>query len=169
MSQQPKYLPLAPADFFADGSSARPGVEGTVARGMLRSDEAFYSGRRDGVLVERAPVPVNRRLLERGRQRFGIFCSPCHGQLGNGEGVIVMRGFQGPASYHVDRLREAPDGHFFDVITHGYGAMASYAARIPPEDRWAITAYIRALQLSQAAPIEDVPAGEREKLMGQTK
>lgn len=164
MSQQPKYPPLGPSDFFADGSSARPGVEGTVARGLLRTDEALYTGRVDGELVVRIPVPVTRTLLERGRDRFDIYCSPCHGHLGNGEGVIAMRGFRQPTSYHIDRLREAPDGHFFDVITHGYGVMYGYAARVPADDRWAITAYIRALQRSQAATLQDVPEPEREKL-----
>jgi mono/diheme cytochrome c family protein len=140
-----------------------------VARGMLRADEAFYTGRSGGALVERAPVPVTPELVERGRDRFNIYCTPCHGRLGDGEGMVVMRGFQRPTSYHIDRLREAPDGHFFDVMTHGQGAMSSYAARIAASDRWAVAVYIRALQLSQSAGIDDVPPAEREKLTGPAK
>ena len=169
MSEQPKYKGLRASDFFQDGRSARPLVEGTVAREMPSPDEVFYTGRVQGELVAKSPVPVTRELLERGHQRFDIFCAPCHSRLGDGEGMVVLRGFQRAASYHVDRLREAPDGHFFDVITHGYGAMAGYAARIEAGDRWAITAYIRALQLSQDARVEDVPEVERRKLTGETK
>jgi mono/diheme cytochrome c family protein len=169
MSDQPKYKNLRGSDLFADGRSARPLIEGTVGTGRLRSDEALFTGQANGAPVERIPVPVTRALLERGRERFGIYCTPCHGRLGTGDGMVVLRGFQRPTSYHIDRLREAPDGHFFDVITRGLGAMAGQGARLAPADRWAITAYIRALQLSQRARIEDVPPEERDKLKGQPK
>lgn len=165
MAEEPKYTPLAASDFFADGMSARPLVEGTVARGHLRADEQFYEGKSGKRLADTFPFPVTREVLERGRERFTIFCTPCHGQLGNGDGIVVERGFRSPPSYHIDRSRTAPAGHFFDVITNGYGAMASYASRVPPRDRWAIIAYIRALQLSQQAKLADVPAAERQKLL----
>jgi Cytochrome C oxidase, cbb3-type, subunit III len=165
MNDEPRYKPLAASDFFADGQSARPQVEGTIARGHLRLDRAFYTGKSNGVLVSALPVPVTRDLLVRGRERFDIFCSPCHGRLGNGDGVVVERGFRSPPSYHIDRLRTAPVGHFFDVMTNGFGAMASYASRVPPADRWAIAAYIRALQLSQHAVLSDAPADVRRRLL----
>ena len=166
MGKQPKYKPLAPSSTFRDGRSARPAVKGTVPRGGLRLDERFFKGRSGGNLVGTAPIQVNRKALERGRDRFDVFCSPCHGHVGNGDGMVILRGFRKPPSFHIDRLREAPDGYIFDVMTNGFGAMASYASRIPPEDRWAITAYVRALQLSQGARIEDVPDRERPKLLG---
>jgi len=169
MSSQPRYNPLAPSDFFPDGRSGRPAVSGTVAHGAPPAGQPFYTGKSNGEVVERMPVPVSRELLERGRERFDIYCSPCHGRVGDGEGMVVRRGFVQPPSFHVDRLREAPDGHFFDVMTNGFGVMASYAARVSPADRWAVTAYIRALQFSQAAGIEDVPPGEREKLLKSEK
>jgi mono/diheme cytochrome c family protein len=164
MHDQPKYKPLAPSAFFADGKAARTPVKGTVARGQLRAEEAFYTGRAGGERVTRIPLAVTRSLVERGRERYRIFCSPCHGGLGDGQGMVVRRGFRQPPSFHQDRLREAPPGHYFDVITHGFGAMASYASRIPPEDRWAIIAYVRALQLSQRARLEDVPPERRKEL-----
>lgn len=165
MSNQPKYTPLAASDFFADGMSARPAVEGTVARGRLRIDERYYAGKSGTEPVAAFPFAVTREVLERGLERFEIFCAPCHGRVGNGDGIVVERGFRAPPSYHIDRLRTASVGHFFDVITNGFGAMASYASRVPVRDRWAIIAYIRALQLSQQAGIEDVPTGERQKLL----
>lgn len=165
MNDEPRYKPLASSDFFADGQSARPQVEGTVARGHLRLDRALYTGKVAGVFVTAFPVPVTRDLLARGRERFNIFCSPCHGLLGNGDGVVVERGFRSPPSYHIDRLRDAPAGHFFDVMTNGFGAMSSYASRVPVADRWAIVAYIRALQLSQHATLSDFPENERRKLL----
>lgn len=168
MQVQPRYNPLDPSKFFDDGRSARPAVPGTVARGQLRANDALYTGKVNGVLVETFPLPLTRKVLERGQQRYNIFCSPCHDYVGTGRGMIVQRGFQPPPSYHNDRLRKAPVGHFFDVITNGYGAMASYAARVPPEDRWAIIAYIRALQLSQQAKLDDVPEKGREQLLGGT-
>jgi hypothetical protein len=164
MHDQPRYEPLEGSAFFEDGRSARPRVEGTVARGHLRTDEHFYLGKSNGELVNTLPFPVTREVLERGQERFNIFCSPCHGRVGNGQGMIVQRGFRQPPSFHIDRLREAPVGYFFDVITNGFGTMYSYADRIPPKDRWAIVAYIRALQLSQNATLAEVPAGISKQL-----
>jgi mono/diheme cytochrome c family protein len=165
MNDEPRYKPLAASDFFEDGQSARPQVAGTIAHGHLRLDQAFYTGRLNGSLVETFPVPVSRALLTRGQERFDIFCSPCHGRVGNGDGMVVERGFRPPPSYHVDRLRTAPVGHFYDVMTNGYGAMPSYASRVPVMDRWAIAAYIRALQLSQFAPLAAAPDAERQRLL----
>ncbi len=169
MSQQPKYNPLSPSDFFADGRSERPAVAGTVPRGAPRANDPFYTGRENGEVVERMPVPVTAQLLARGRQRFDIYCSPCHGRTGDGSGMVVRRGFRQPPSYHIQRLVNAPDGHFFEVITNGFGEMYSYASRVPPADRWAITAYIRALQFSQDATLDDVPPAERSRLFGSEK
>lgn len=166
MHDQPRYKPLGGSAFFEDGRASRPLVEGTVPRGYARTDEHFYTGKVNGRLVETFPFPITRRVLERGRERYDIFCAPCHGRDGYGEGMIVQRGFRQPPSFHTDRLRRAPVGHFFDVITNGFGTMYSYASRIPPEDRWAIIAYIRALQLSQHATLEDVPPAERRRLIG---
>jgi hypothetical protein len=164
MNDEPRYKPLAASDFFADGQSARPKVPGTVAYGHPQVDAVFSTGLSNGVPVDRFPVPVTRDFLARGQQRFDIFCAPCHGRVGNGDGIVVERGFRTPPSYHTDRLREAPVGHFVEVMTHGFGEMASYATRVPPADRWAIAAYIRALQLSQLASIADVPPDERRAL-----
>jgi mono/diheme cytochrome c family protein len=169
MREQPRYKPLAYSGFFADARAARQPVDGTVARGQLRQDAQFYTGKVNGAPVQKTPVPVTAELLKRGQERYDIYCSPCHGRVGDGQGMVVQRGFQPPPSYHVERLVESPDGHFFDVITNGFGVMASYASRVAPADRWAITAYIRALQLSQAATMSDVPAGERDKLMKNIK
>jgi cbb3-type cytochrome c oxidase subunit III len=164
MHIQPKYLPYDPTTFFDDGRSERQPVPGTVARGHLRLDELLYSGRENGVESNRFPFPITHEDLERGRQRYNIYCTPCHDYTGSGRGVIVLRGFPPPPSYHIDRLRQAPVGHFFDVMTNGFGSMYSYASRIDPEDRWRIAAYIRVLQLSQHATLQDVPAEQREKL-----
>lgn len=164
MHVQPKYRPLDPSPFFADERSARAPVPDTVARGHLRIDDHLYTGKVNGALADSFPFPITRRDLDRGRERFEIFCSPCHGRLGYGNGMIVQRGFSAPPSYHTDRLRQAPLGHFFGVITNGYGRMFSYAARVSVEDRWRIAAYIRALQLSQHATLGDVPESERGKL-----
>jgi len=169
MHIQPKYLPLAKTDFFGDGRSERPVVEGTVARGQLRLDEHLYTGRVNGQLATTFPFPITRADLERGRERFTIYCAPCHDASGTGRGMIVQRGFPAPPSYHIQRLRDAAVGHFFDVITNGLGNMYPYASRVSPEDRWRIIAYIRALQLSQFATLADVPASEREKLQGPGK
>jgi cytochrome c553 len=164
MHLQPKYLPYEPTDFFADGRSERQPVPGTVARGQLRVDELFYTGKENGVEANRFPFPITRADLERGRERYNVYCTPCHDYTGSGRGMIVQRGFPQPPSYHITRLREMPVGHFFQVMTNGFGAMYSYAARIEPADRWRIAAYIRVLQLSQNAKLQDVPEDERAKL-----
>jgi cytochrome c553 len=166
MHIQPKYVPEEPTGFFADGRSERPPVPGTIARGHLKLDELLYTGRENGVASNRFPFPITRADLERGRERFNIYCTPCHDYEGNGNGMIVQRGLTHPPSYNVDRLRNEPVGHFVDVMTNGFGAMYSYASRISPADRWRIAAYIRTLQLSQHASIQDVPADERAKLGG---
>jgi mono/diheme cytochrome c family protein len=207
MHDQPAYRPFAKSTFFSDARSARPVVEGTVARGQLRTDRAYYTGHtgtsaaqqsaqsvrtqtqqpnartppikpaRGGTqtgevfadsfapdLVKEFPYPVTSQIVRRGRDRFEMFCAPCHGYAGYGNGMIVQRGLSPPPSYHIDRLRQAPVGHFFDVMTNGYGAMYSYAQRVPVDDRWAIVAYIRALQASQSGTAADVPADRRAAL-----
>ena len=164
MHDQPKYKPFRQSEFFADGRAMRPFVAGTVARGTLREATPFNTGKSGDDFVTEMPVAVTAELLERGRGEFQVFCSPCHGRTGMGDGMIVQRGFKRPTSYHVDRLRQMPIGYFFDVITGGYGAMSDYAAQVPVEDRWAIVAYVRALQLSQYAPAADVPAERHAEL-----
>jgi mono/diheme cytochrome c family protein len=188
MYDQPRYEPLEESDFFNDGLSARPLVPGTIPRGGLRDDDAYFTGKEAGRLVSEFPAAVyratydrdpqqfgkafdevepaelRRALMQRGRERFDIHCSVCHGRTGEGDGMIVRRGFRRPPSYHTDRLRQAPAGHFYDVMTNGFGAMASYASRIDVADRWAIVAYIRVLQLTQNADLEDVPAAQRKNL-----
>ena len=164
MQDQPKYIPLRSSDFFADGRSARPIPEGTVARGQLRADKVFFTGKVADQFADRIPFPVTRAVLDRGRERFNIYCTPCHGLLGNGLGMIVRRGFKRPPSYHIDRLRLIPVGYFYDVITNGFGAMQDYSAQVAPRDRWAIAAYIRVLQYSQQASINDVPPARRNEL-----
>ncbi len=159
MHDQPRYKPLAESRFFRDGRASRPVVEGTVARGQLHEDEHLYTGKVNGQPAAALPLELTRELLERGRERYDIFCSPCHGHAGYGDGMIVQRGLRPPPSFHIDRLRGSPPGYYFDVITNGFGTMYSYASRVAPEDRWAIIAYIRALQLSQNATPADVPAG----------
>ncbi len=167
MFNQPRYNPLSSSNFFTNGAGSRPLVPGTVARGHLDEDQAFYTGKIGTNLVETFPFPVTRAVLNRGQERYDIYCSVCHGRTGDGNGMIVQRGYPMPPSYHIDRLRQAPVGHFVDVITQGYGVMYSYAARVEPSDRWAIAAYIRALQLSHNAPLAIVPSGERAKLEAQ--
>jgi mono/diheme cytochrome c family protein len=164
MFDQPKSDALGQSDFFPDGMASRPIPPHTVARGNLQNDDAFYTGMIGTNLVTTFPVSVTREVLQRGRERFEINCAPCHGETGEGNGIVVQRGFPAPPSYHVDRLRAAPVGHFFDVMTRGYGVMYSYATRVTPEDRWAIAAYIRALQLSQHASLVDVPTNELARL-----
>jgi mono/diheme cytochrome c family protein len=164
MHDQPRYEALEPSAFFPDGRSVRPQVRGTVARGEVESGTVLLTGRADGALTPDLPLPLTRELLSRGRQRFEIFCTPCHGQLGDGNGIVTQRGFRHPPSYHSERLRGVPVGHFFDVITRGFGAMTDFSDRIPPEDRWAIAAYIRALQYSRQAKLEDLPADMRREL-----
>jgi mono/diheme cytochrome c family protein len=169
MHVQPKLKPDAGSTFFQDGRANRPEIPDTVARGRVRTDELLYTGHVNGVVADQFPFPVTQTVLERGRDRFNIYCSPCHDYTGTGRGGVVQRGFPPPPSYHIDRLRQAPAGHFFEVMTEGYGAMYSYAGRISPEDRWAIVAYIRALQRSQHATLDDVPAGERQQLTSGAK
>ena len=164
MHNQPKYIPLRESEFFADGSSARPLVEDTVARGTLQDDSAFYTGKSGTQELDTLPLPLTNELLDRGEARYNIFCAPCHDRRGNGVGMIVHRGYRQPPSYHIDRLRNAPLGHFYDVMSNGFGAMPDYRAQIAPRDRWAIAAYVRALQLSQHATVDEVPAAERATL-----
>jgi hypothetical protein len=166
MQVQPKILPLAPSQFFDDGRSARPVVPGTIARGQLHVDELLYTGKINGAVADTFPFRMTRKDLERGQERYNIYCAPCHGRVGNGQGMIVQRGFPPPPSYHIDRLRQAPAGHFFDVMTNGFGMMYSYSSRVNPEDRWRIVAYLRALQLSQHATPADVPEGNRNEIPG---
>ncbi|CAN5500516.1 hypothetical protein BH11ARM2_BH11ARM2_32290 [soil metagenome] len=158
MWRQQKQGPLDESTFFADGQASRPLLPGTIAKGHLRKDDAFFTGAQNGKWVTELPVPLTEALLRRGQDRFQAYCTPCHGQLGNGQGMIAHRGFnvrRPVGNFHTDRLRKMPIGHFYDVITNGYGAMYSYASRVEPADRWAIASYIRALQLSQDAPLSD--------------
>ena len=164
MHNQPKFIPLRESDFFADHRSERPLVEGTVARGDVEGDELLYTGKLNGQDSTFYPFPVTWDVMRRGQERFNIFCSPCHGRTANGDGMVVRRGFRAPPSLHVDRLREAPAGHFFDVITNGFGAMPDYKDQVPVRDRWAIIAYIRALQASTAGNVADVPLERRGEL-----
>jgi hypothetical protein len=161
MHVQPKQNPLSRSDFFTDQRSERPPVEGTVARGHLREDSYFYTGKIGNAPGDSMPFPLTKEVLERGRERYNIYCAPCHSLLGDGNGFIPSRGFaRKPPSFHDQRLQKAPLGYFFDVITNGFGIMPDYASQIPPQDRWNIVAYIRALQLSQSATRADVPAGQ---------
>ena len=171
MHVQPRYNPYDPSDFFADGLSARPPVAGTVPRGELTlgPNELLYTGKMNGQPSELFPFPVTMDIVERGRERFDVFCSPCHGFGGDGDGMIVQRGFRRPPSFHEERLRTAPAGHYFDVITNGFGVMYPYGYRVPTRDRWAIIAYIRALQLSRQAPVADLPEEARARLTGNAK
>jgi hypothetical protein len=165
MYDQAKAKALSESDFFANGQNARPVPTDTVARGYLRDDKAMYAGiGKDGQFVTELPVPLTRELMDRGRQRFDIFCSPCHGKQGSGMGMIVQRGFKQPSSFHTDRLRQQPIGYFFDVMSQGFCLMSSYASQVPPEDRWAIAAYLRALQLSQHATVAELTAEDRAAL-----
>ena len=166
MHDQPKYEPFEASTFFPDGRASRPLVPGTVARGQLREDTHLYEGKVGGKPAETFPFPIDLKTLERGQQRYNIYCSPCHDRVGNGDGMVVRRGFRRPPSYHIERLRQAPPGYLYDVIANGFGAMQDYAAQIPVRDRWAIVAYVRALQLSQNAALNDVPVTERQNLRG---
>jgi len=167
MQVQPRYNPYDASNFYGDSRSARPPVPGTIARGQLHLDELLYTGKVDGKEADVFPFPITRADLERGRERFNIYCSPCHDVTGSGRGMIVLRGFPPPPSLHLDRLRHAPVGHFFDVMTNGLGVMYSYSYRVNPEDRWRIAAYIRALQLSRQASIDDVPVEQQKALQAQ--
>jgi mono/diheme cytochrome c family protein len=164
MANQPRYDPLEKSDFFADGMSARPRIAGTVARGELSTDPFLDTGKINGAEADGFPFAVTREIIDRGHQRFDIYCSECHGRLGNGNGMIPSRGYRHPPSFHTQVLRTAPTGHFFDVMTNGFGAMPPYRTMIPTADRWAIVAYIRALQLSQNATVADVPVTDRAQL-----
>jgi mono/diheme cytochrome c family protein len=159
MANQPYNRPLSPSDFFADGRSERPLIENTVAHGAPGND--VYNVAKD---YSGYPLPVNEKLLQRGEGRYKIFCAPCHGLQGDGNGMAAVRGMKHPPSYHIDRLRQAPNGYFYDVVTNGFGAMYSYSERIPPNDRWAIIAYLRALQLSRNAKAGDLSESLRQKL-----
>lgn len=164
MYDQPRYDEYEASAFFPDGMASRPLVEGTVPRGWLREDDHLYRGRIDGEFAETLPMELTPELLARGRERFNIYCSVCHDPSGTGNGMVVQRGFKQPSSFHIDRLRTSPDGYFFEVITRGFGMMPSYSFQVKPEDRWAIVAYIRALQLSQHATLDDVPEDKRAEL-----
>ena len=195
MHDQPKYRPLRASDFFPDGQSARPLVAGTVARGQLREDLQYYTGKTAKFGITRLgsntsslpasepvqpgapslfsalkgyvttfPFPITREVLDRGQDRYNVFCTPCHDRVGTGQGMVVRRGYRRPPSFHMDRLRQAPAGYFFDVITNGFGAMPDYAAQILPEDRWAVVAYLRALQLSQYVPVSEIPLQKQAQL-----
>jgi len=166
MVDQPRYEALERSAFFADRRSARMPVEGTVARGALRVDRAMFAGKTGDRLVDGFPFSIGLAELRRGRERYDIYCAPCHGLLGTGDGMIVQRGLRPPPSFLVDRLREAPTGHFFDVITNGFGAMYSYASRVPARDRWLIIAYVRALQLGGGVAAAELPAEDRRRLEG---
>jgi mono/diheme cytochrome c family protein len=161
MANQPKNRPESPSDFFADGRSVRPLIENTVARGSIDND--VYNVTKDFAGFPPA-LKVNEKLLRRGQERYKIFCAPCHGLQGDGQGMIAMRGMKHPPSYHIDRMRQAPNGYFYDVMTNGFGAMYSYSERITPSDRWAIIAYVRALQLSRNIKAADLPPDLRQQL-----
>jgi mono/diheme cytochrome c family protein len=163
MHNQPKYKPLRASTFFGDGSSARMTVEGTVARGTLKEDEGFFTGKVGGTPVADFPMAVDQTLIDRGQERFNIYCTPCHDGTGAGNGMVVQRGYRKPPSLHEERLRAAEPGYIVDVITNGFGVMPDYRAQVAPRDRWAIAAYIRALQLSQRAAAGDVPGGDPSK------
>lgn len=167
MSVQPAYMPLVPSDFFPDGMSARPRVPGTVARGEADATSFLATGKINGQDGDGFPFPITMEVMNRGQERFDIYCSECHGRLGDGNGMIPSRGYRRPPSYHTDALRAAKTGHFFDVITNGFGVMPSYASQVPVRDRWAIIAYIRALQRSQNGAINDLPPAMQARLGGQ--
>lgn len=164
MHDQPNYSALEESSFFADGQASRPLVEGTVARGHLNDDTLLHTGKQGDDDATVFPFDVTEAVMARGQQRFNIYCSPCHGRTGQGDGMVVRRGYRRPPALADDRLRDQPAGHFFDVITNGFGAMPDYAAQIQAADRWAIIAYVRALQLSAHATLDEVPAGDRGKL-----
>jgi mono/diheme cytochrome c family protein len=164
MHNQNKVKPLGPGAFFTDGQGARPIPAHTVARGDARVGFAYSGLDEANKPVDRMPMPLTRELLQRGRERYDIFCSPCHGRLGTGRGMIVLRGYKQPTSYHIERLRNAPVGYFVNVMTEGFGVMPSYAPQVPVEDRWAIAAYIRALQYSQNARLADLSPQARQRV-----
>jgi hypothetical protein len=163
MHDQPKYIPLRPSEFFADGRSQRNPVEGTIPQNLPNRDQDpyLYTGKINGQEGTVFPFPITGKDLERGQQRFNIYCTPCHSRMGDGNGMIVRRGYKNPPNWHDDKYRNIPVGHFYDVMTNGFGAMPDYSAQVGVEDRWRIAAYIRALQLSQHATVADVPKGEK--------
>jgi cytochrome c553 len=167
MADQPRYDPLEASDFFEDGMSARPRVAGTVARGEISGNPFFDTGKINGQLANGYPMPVTIEVINRGHERFDIYCAQCHGRVGDGNGMIPARGYRRPPSFHTATLRNATSGHLFDVMTNGFGAMPPYKNQVSTSDRWAIAAYIKALQLSQSATVADVPVTERAKLDGQ--
>jgi mono/diheme cytochrome c family protein len=167
MQDQPKYKPLGENRFFPDGRDARPTPANTIALDELNNDDPYHTGVSNGAFLDTIPATVNVQLLNRGRDRYDIFCSPCHSRLGDGNGMVAQRGVRAPANFHTDRLRAVPPGYIFQVITNGYGGMGDYGDQVPVEDRWAIVAYIRALQLSRDASLNDVPADARDRLGAQ--
>ena len=164
MHDTPRYKPLQQSDIYGDKRSARPIIDGTVARGLLKDDDVFYTGMQAGAPVEKIPMPLTDAVVARGRERYDVYCSPCHGVAGDGDGMIVKRGYKQPTSYHDPRLRNERAGYFFDVMTRGFGQMPDYAAQVSAKDRWAIVAYIRALQLSQHASVGDLTPEEKGRL-----
>lgn len=167
MQDQPKYKPLGQNTFFPDGRNSRPIPPGTIARGDLNATDAYHTGASNGAFLDTIPVPIDVNVLNRGRDRYDIFCSPCHGRLGDGNGMVAQRGVRAPANFHTSRLRSVPPGYLFQVISNGYGGMGDYDEQVPVDDRWAIVAYIRALQLSQDATVNDIPADARGQLGAQ--
>ncbi|HWF48401.1 MAG TPA: cytochrome c [Bryobacteraceae bacterium] len=167
MQDQPKYKPLGANSFFADGRDARPIPAGTIARDELNDTDFFHTGEANGAFLNSIPLKVDANLLRRGQDRFNIYCSPCHGRTGDGNGMVAQRGVKIPANLHTDRLRSVPPGYIYQVIKNGYGAMGDYGDQVPVNDRWAIVAYIRALQLSREATMNDVPADQRTQLSGE--
>ena len=164
MHDQPKYVPMRASDFYPDKRSERPYVEGTVPAGEFQDGSPLYTGTVGDAPIDYFPMAITAADMKRGQERYGIYCSPCHGRTGDGNGMIVQRGYRQPPSFHLDRLRTSPPGHYFDVITHGFGVMPDYAVPVSPQDRWRIVAYIRALQLSQHATVDDVPAAQRDQI-----
>ncbi len=164
MHDAPRYDPLEESAIWRNGQSALPLVQGTVARGHLDDDTQLYTGKVDGQPATTFPFAIDRAALDRGQERYNVYCSPCHDRTGTGNGMVVQRGYRQAASFHIDRLREIQPGYIFDVITNGFGVMPDYKAQIPPDDRWKIVAYVRALQLARHATTADVPASELGKL-----
>lgn len=169
MQDQPKYKPLGANRFFADGRDARPIPAGTIARDELNDTDSFHTGEANGAFLDAIPLKVDSKLLHRGQERFDIYCSPCHGRTGDGNGMVAQRGVKIPADLHTDRLRKVPPGYLYQVIKNGYGAMGDYGDQIPVNDRWAIVAYVRALQLSRDASLNDVPPDQRGPLSGENQ
>lgn len=169
MHDQPKIKAYREAEFFPDSRGGRSIPEGTIPRGFLQDDEHLYTGKVNGQFTDEFPFQVTRDVLERGRDRFAIYCTPCHGQTGMGNGMVVQRGFRPPPTFHSDQIRKQTVGYWFDVMTNGFGAMPDYRAQVSPEDRWAVAAYIRALQLSQHATTADVPPDKLSELAAPSK